>query len=436
MVAIAGLFATFSAVATVADDKAETSKPANASEAMTKSDGSKLATAAKTDEKLAALVKSLWPEAEKKGISREVFDGAFAGLRIDPEVLKRSENQPEHAYTIWQYMARLLTPTRLEKGRERLGRYGDLLRAIEDRFGVDRYVILAIWGVETTFGENKGARHVIRSLATLAAHSERWGRFGRTHLLAALQILQAGDVSRKDMLGSWAGAMGHPQFIPGTYLLHALDFDGDGKRDIWNNVGDALASAANLLKHGGWRKGEPWGLEVKLPDDFDYALSNPKTKKTFKEWAKLGVTSAQGEPLDDRLVVGEIFLPAGAAGPAFLITRNFRAILRYNNASAYAMSVGHLADRLRGMGPLVGAWPANERALTRTERLEYQRILVTLGYDTGGVDGILGRKTREAVRAYQRLNSLKIDGFPGFHLLERLRKEEAEKKAKAKPGTE
>ena len=293
---------------------------------------------------------------------------------------------------------------------------------MEVKSGVDRHVIIAIWGMETSYGTFLGDMNVIRSLATLAYRGSRKD-FGRTQLLAALKILQQGDITAAKMTGSWAGAMGHTQFIPTTYRAHAVDFDGDGKRDIWNNIPDALASAANYLRVSKWRTGETWGYEVAVPRGFNYALSGTKTVKTLRQWQRLGLKRIRGQRFPRPGDRASLIVPAGARGPAFLVLNNFRSILRYNNATAYALAVGHLSDRIRGFPAFVRPWPSDDRPLARDQREELQRRLSAKGYATGGVDGVLGRQTRAAVRAYQRAVGLPVDGYPSLKLLERLRRD-------------
>ena len=367
-------------------------------------------------------VERLWPEARAKGVSRGVFDRAFRGVRPDPDILEKDAHQPEFVKPIWVYLASAVSARRIETGARKLRAYRSLLDKIEARYGVDRHVLIAIWGMESSYGSFRGKRYVVRSLATLAYQGRRQ-RFGRTQLLAALRILQRGDISPAKMTGCWAGAMGHTQFIPTTYNTHAVDFDGDGKRDIWGNIPDALASTANYLRASKWRKGETWGYEVVLPRGFDYGLAGRKRVKTLREWRGLGVKRVRGRIFprpDDR---ASLILPTGARGPAFLILNNFRSILRYNNATAYALAVGHLSDRIRGFSGFARPWPKDAKPLARAEREELQRLLTSKGFSTGGADGILGSRSREAIRAYQRARGLVADGFPSQTLLKRLRRE-------------
>ena len=371
-------------------------------------------------------VRDFWPQARAKGVSKSTYRAAFRGMKPDPEILERAESQLEFVTPIWEYLARTVTDKRIETGREMLRTHRRVLDAIEARYGVDREYVVAIWGMESSYGavldNPKIVKPVIRSLSTLAYKGGRRARFGRAQLLAALQILENGDVKPRGMLGSWAGAMGHTQFIPTTYAAYAVDFTGDGKRNIWTSIPDALASTANYLKVSGFREGQTWGYEVALPRGFDYALADSRKKKrTLAEWQRLGVQRANGRAFPRLSDEAYVLLPAGSRGPAFLILRNFRAILRYNNADAYAMAVGHLADRLIGGNPFYAPWLENDRTLSRTERKELQKALNRRGLDTGGVDGKIGPRTLAAVRNYQANSGLVADGFASYTLLQRLR---------------
>ena len=364
-------------------------------------------------------------QARAKGISQAVLESALRDVAPDAEVLAVARRQPEFVKPVWEYLDSAVSDSRIATGRAKLAEWGRTLEAIERRYGVDRHVVLAIWGMESSFGaildNAKIVKPVIRSLATLACGDPDRAAFGQEQLLAALQILQQGDTTPARMTGSWAGAMGHTQFIPTTYQAHSVDFNGDGRRDIWTTIPDALASTANYLKASGWRAGDTWGYEVELPSGFNYALADEATQRPISEWMQRGVQRVQGRAFprpDDRAM---LMLPAGARGPAFLVTPNFRAILRYNNATAYALAVGHLADRIRGGAAFVRAWPRNDRQLASGERQELQHLLLRMGYDAGNLDGKLGAKTRAAIRAYQSSAGMPADGYPTAPLLERLR---------------
>jgi membrane-bound lytic murein transglycosylase B len=370
----------------------------------------------------AVYVNTLRPKAAALGVSRKTFDRAFDGVTPDESILPLLENQPEHDTAVWDYLDRVVSEVRVARGREMLAANSGLFDAIETLTGVERAIIAAIWGIETTFGSNTGERNVIRSLATLGWRGGRRARYGETQLLAALQILQRGDITAEAMTGSWAGAMGHTQFIPTTFNAYAVDFDRDGRRDIWSSLADALASTANYLSHSGWNPAEPWGYEVQLPGRFDYALVGLENSLTIAEWSRLGVARIDRARFERPGMKASLLLPAGARGPAFLVTRNFRAILRYNNAVSYALAVVKLADQLKGLPPIIAPWPRAERALTAAERAELQSLLAARGYPVGQADGIIGARTKAAVRGFQAASGLPADGFPTVGLLERLRR--------------
>ena len=368
---------------------------------------------------LRAFLDKLWPVAQTRGISRPVFDRATADLVPDPEVLQLAGSQPEQVKPPGVYLTDLVTPERIAAGRRKLAEHADLLAAIEAAYGVDRHILLAVWGIESYYGTLKGTRAIVRSLATLAIADARRANFWRSELLAALRILQDGVAAPSGLIGSWAGATGHTQFMPSTYVAHAVDFDKDGRRDIWETVADALASTANVLRASGWAAGVPWGFEVTLPAGFDYAWSAPGRARTWEQWQAADVRGTGGRAASDQPLA--LRLPAGARGPAFLVSGNFRVLLRYNNATPYALAVGHLADRIAGGAPLAAPWPSPDQALGRSEREELQRLLMARGLDTGGLDGIIGDQTRAAIRATQRALALAEDGHPSAELLQRLR---------------
>ncbi len=364
-------------------------------------------------------VAGVWPEARRAGVSRATFDTAFRGVRPDDTIFESASNQPEFVKPIWEYMERAVSDKRVKNGKEKLYQFNNILDAIEGVYGVPRYIVLAIWGMETNYGGYLGDKNVIQALATLGYRGRRQ-RFGRKQLIAALQILERGDTTPDRMTGSWAGAMGHTQFIPTTYNAYAVDFDGDGRRDIWDTIADALASTASYLRVSGWKPGLTWGYEVRLPPNFDYSLLEAG-KKTVKQWRNLGLRRP-GASMDYANEPAQLILPAGANGPAFLIFKNFRAIKRYNNSTAYALSVGHLADRISGQRAFAQAWPTDDRPLTNSQRKELQGLLNRAGYSSGAVDGKIGNKTRAAIRRYQRAKGVTPDGFASLLLLERLRR--------------
>ncbi len=359
-------------------------------------------------------------EAAAGGIPRDLYVRVMQPLEPDPDVIARNENQAEHNTAIWDYLSKRVSDTRIANGRVELQRYDSDLKAIEARFGVDRNVLVAIWGIETNYGTYAGDKGVLRSLATLA-YSGRRQAYGRQQLLAALDILAHGDIAAERFTGSWAGAMGHTQFIPTTFNSYAVDWTGDGRRDIWSSAPDALASTANYLAARGWSPARPWGFEVTLPQGFDYGLTGEAGRRSFADWTHMGVHVAGSGRFGLPLEQASLLLPAGAAGPAFLVTHNFKALLAYNSAVSYALAVALLADRLRGQAPLVHAWPSSQPILAKDERIELQRLLTSRGFDTGGTAGYFGNKTQAAIQAYQRSAGLVPDGYATAELLERIR---------------
>ncbi|MDA7021625.1 MULTISPECIES: lytic murein transglycosylase [Pseudomonas] len=358
-------------------------------------------------------------QALKAGINPLVFDNAFAGITPDMSVIKADRSQPEFSRPVWEYLDGALSPLRVRNGQRLLEQNAELLGRIEQRYGVDRQALVSVWGMESNFGSFQGNKSVIRSLATLAYEGRR-PEFAQSQLIAALKIIQEGDISPEKMLGSWAGAMGQTQFIPTTYETHAVDFDGDGRRDIWNSSADALASTAHYLQSSGWKQGQPWGFEVTLPAGFDYALADGAIKKSVAEWQKLGVKVPASAAGSEQLSAA-LLLPAGYRGPAFLVLDNFRAILRYNNSSSYALAVGLLSQRFNGGGTILADWPKDDRPLSRSERVELQMLLSQRNYDAGNADGIIGANTRKAIRSAQQAMGWPADGYPSHKLLESLR---------------
>ncbi|WP_434696719.1 lytic murein transglycosylase [Pseudomonas sp. Z1-14] len=361
-------------------------------------------------------------EALAAGIRADLFDRAFIGVSPDMSVIKADRSQPEFSRPVWEYLDGALSPLRVRKGQALLQQHADILQSIEQRYGVDRQALVAVWGMESNFGQFQGTKSVINSLATLAYEGRRPG-FAHAQLIAALQILQQGDITPEKMLGSWAGAMGQTQFIPTTYNTHAVDFDGDGRRDIWGSATDALASTAHYLQSSGWQRGQPWGFEVSLGEGFDYTLADGTIRKPVSEWERLGVSEYGGLPIapDEKQLSASLLLPAGHRGPAFLIFDNFRAILKYNNSSSYALAVGLLSQRFAGAGLVYGQWPKEDLPLSRSERIELQTLLGKHNYDAGTPDGIIGANTRKAIRSAQQSFGWPADGYPTHKLLEALR---------------
>lgn len=362
--------------------------------------------------------------AEERGVPRTVAETALSGIAPDPSVVPATQSQAEFVKPIWQYVEASVTPERVATGQAKLAEWSEVLGRIEAAYGVDRHVLVAFWGVESNYGaalEGGGIRPVMPALATLACGDPDRPGLWRDELVAALKILADGDADAERLRGSWAGAMGHTQFMPTAFLRHAVDFDGDGKRDIWHSVPDALASTANFLKQSGWRANEGWGFEVLLPDNFDYRLADETTERPFSEWRTLGLKPANGAFPEGAERRAALLLPTGAKGPAFLLEPNFRVILRYNTALAYALTVAHLSDRLRGAPGFSRDWPRGDRMLSTEERTDLQARLAALGHPVGGADGKIGPKTRAAIRAFQEANSLVPDGYADAALLDRLR---------------
>ncbi len=358
--------------------------------------------------------------ALRAGITDRTFNAAFAGVQYLPDTIRRDRNQSEFVKPMSEYMATAASDLRVRGGRAMLRKHARLLARIEASYGIEPHVVVAFWGMESNYGKRRGDTPLISTLATLAFDGRR-GRFFEKQLIAALKILQRRDIAPSQMTGSWAGAMGHTQFIPSTFDAYAVDFTGDRRRDIWSDdPSDALASTAAYLKRFGWRKGQPWGVEMRLPRGFDYGRSNRSVKMSPAQWGQLGVRGTNGQVVPN-YGIASLITPTGGRGPAFLVFRNFDVISRYNNAEAYMIGVGRLSDRLRGMDRLHTPWPAGERELFRAERRELQQRLTAAGYNTGGIDGKVGPATRRAIRAYQRAVGLPADGFASLSLLERLR---------------
>jgi membrane-bound lytic murein transglycosylase B len=377
---------------------------------------------AAAEAKFEAFIQSLWPRAKAAGISRELFDQAFAGItEPDPLVLKLARNQPEFTSTTSDYLAKAVTPIRIETGQSKKAEEGKLLSAIEARYGVDRHILLGIWGMESNFGKDKGSMKVMRSLATLM-YAGRKKKYASEQFIAALKILKRGIVKAETFTGSWAAAMGHTQFIPTSYLAYAVDWTGDGRKDIWNSREDALASTANYLARAGWKSDRPWGWEVTLPENFNRALIGRSKWRSVSAWQDLGIARANGQSFTAEKADAFIMVPQGIDGPRFLVTRNFLAIMDYNLSHSYALAVGHLGDRIRGGGPIVAAWPSVDFDLSFEQRVELQRRLNAMGFNTGGSDGRFGARTYEAIIAYQKRAGLPLSGRPSVKLLDHIRK--------------
>ena len=361
----------------------------------------------------APLMRTLWPEAQKRGVSRRTFDLAFAGLIPDPRVAALTRRQPEYGTPAGTYIARIASAARIDGAARKEREWKHTLDAIEQQYGVDRWTLLALWGVETSFGTNTGGFDVIRSLATLISVGYRPDYF-RDELLNALIVLQQGHVARGKMTGSYAGAMGQPQFMPSNFLELAADFDGDGRKDIWGNVPDVLASIANYLKHWGWKPGAAWGCEAIVPQGFDYTRS----RATYAEWTALGLKRADGEPMPEGRAI--LFFPSGAAGPAFLVGENFEAIKRYNNSDVFALAVTQIAERAQARGAIHAAWPADDRQLARDERIALQKRMKQLGHPVSDFEGRIDFDLRDEIRLEQVKHGMVPDGHPTLELLRKI----------------
>ncbi|WP_407945142.1 lytic murein transglycosylase [Oryzicola mucosus] len=360
--------------------------------------------------------------AAQSGISGSTYDRAFRGVTsADPEVLEKARYQPEFTAPVWDYFDNRVHEQSITVGREMARKWKPWLDRIEARFGVDRHILLAIWSMESNYGEilknDQVMRNVVRSLATLAYGDQKRAKFARTQLIAALKILQRGDIDESHLTGSWAGAMGHTQFIPTSYQAYAVDADGDGRRDIWTSIPDALATAANLLAKNGWQGGQTWGYEVRLPAGGKF----PSGSMSISKWASAGVTRANGKAFPNGGMNAELKVPDGRSGPAFLMTKNFFVIKRYNNSDRYALAVGLLADQIAGYSGMVQDWNRPFTKLSFTEKQELQQRLSQYGYYDGKFDGKIGQGSRSAIMSFQSKAGLDPDGHPSLEVLKRLR---------------
>jgi len=361
--------------------------------------------------------------AVRNGVSGRIYDEAFRNIRdLDPEVLEKARYQPEFKSPAWDYFDNRVHDDSIANGRAMAAKWKPWLDRIEKRYGVDRYILLAIWSMESNYGETLKRddimRNVVRSLATLGYADKKRSKYARTQLIAALKILQTGDIDESHLEGSWAGAMGHTQFIPTSYQHYAVDMDGNGKRDIWNSVPDALATAANLLHKNGWQPGRTWGYEVSLPP----GRKLPAGTMSISQWASIGVARANGKPFRSGSDRAELKLPGGREGPAFLVIKNFSVIKRYNNADKYAFAVGLLADEIAGYGGLVNDWNRPFTKLSFEQKLELQQRLAKRGLYDGKFDGKIGDGSKSAIMAYQASVGLAQNGYPSMEVLKWLRR--------------
>ncbi len=372
-----------------------------------------------TESGLQGWITEFRPRALAAGVSTATFDAAMATVHFLPDVVAKDQRQDEFTKTIWDYLDKAVSDDRIALGKKALREQAATLDRIEAAYGVDRQVVVAIWGLESSYGAVKGDIPTLSALATLAYDGRR-AAFFEGELIEALKVVQTGDIAPDQMNGSWAGAMGHTQFMPSSFQRLAVDFDGDGHRNIWGkSPADALASTAAYLAASGWKKGAPWAVEVRLPQGFDWMQVGSRTQRPMAQWATLGLATASGQALPDGWAA--LIAPAGARGPVFLVFDNFSAIETYNMADAYVFAVGHLADRLRDGKPFLGTWPRDLRALSYFERREIQQRLTDLGHDTGGIDAKMGPRTIAAIRAFQAARHELPDGYPCLPVLEALR---------------
>ncbi len=369
-------------------------------------------------QKFARWIDAFKTTARAAGIGEATLGSAFDTVRFLPRVIELDRSQPEFTRNVWDYLDSAVSSSRISRGQEKLQQLRPQLDAVAARYGVPAEVLVAIWGVESNYGTHVGDVSAIDALATLAFEGRR-EEWARGQLLAALKILQNGDIAREQMVGSRAGAMGQTQFLPSVFLAYAVDADGDGKRDIWGSVPDVMASTANFLVQSGWQAGQQWGTEVRLPTGFDYTHADAAVRRSTDAWAAEGVQTMDGTPLP-ALTDSAILLPAGARGPAFVVGPNFRTILRYNNATSYALAVDLLAQRLANGPAMRAPWPRDLQALTRSQVLALQSALNALGFSTGAPDGIAGPATQRGVRQYQSSVGMPADGYPTLDLLQRL----------------
>jgi len=355
-------------------------------------------------------------QAVAQGVSGETANKVFANIQYQPRVITLDRSQPEFVQTFPGYYGKRVTEWRIGKGREMYAKHRELLRKLSQKYGVPAHYLVAFWGLETNFGSYKGKMNVLNSLATLAC-DERRSTYFTKELITAVKLLERESLDQTQMVGSWAGAMGHTQFMPSAYMNYAIDGDGDGQINLWDSEEDALASAANFLSQLGWQPGFRWGREVNLPKNFDYRDTGYKNRQAITNWDQMGITKANGESLGSSDEKGYVVVPAGHNGPAFIAYHNFRIIMRWNNSEFYAISVGKLADQIAGEAGLIKPLPELP-AYERNDIIKLQTALNELGYDVGKPDGIIGPATRSGIREYQLSKNLVADGFPGLDVME------------------
>jgi len=362
---------------------------------------------------------NLLSNAASQNISKQTIDSSRASIKYSARVIELDRQQPEFTTTFADYLNRRVTQDRVDKGRALLEKHKDLLDKVSKEYGVPAQYLVSFWGMETNYGSFFGKMSVLDSLATLACDPRR-SEYFTGEFIDALKIIDEGAVVPSKMEGSWAGAMGHVQFMPSAFLRHAVDYDGDGKRDLWNSLPDAMASAANFLRSLGWEKGSRWGREVTLPENFDFLEAGLNQSRTLKEWRAAGLKQAKGDLLPDDDISASLLVPAGHNGPAFLVYDNFRVIMKWNRSEFYAISVGHLADRIAGGGKLVQPPPTDAVRLSRQQVMDIQIKLQQAGIDIGEPDGIFGPATRRALGEYQKKNGMIADGFTDNETLKKL----------------
>ncbi|MDE2592740.1 MAG: lytic murein transglycosylase [Burkholderiales bacterium] len=377
---------------------------------------------AQVEQRFAQWVARFQDTARAAGIDEATLHAAFDHVRLRPRLVEQDRAQPEFTRTLWDYLEAVVSPQRIATGQQKLLQFRTEADAATTRYGVPGPILAAVWGMESNYGRNYGDVPVIDALATLGFEGRRES-WAKGELLAALKILQRGDIDRDHMIGSWAGAMGQTQFMPSSFLSYAVDADGDGRRDIWGSMADVLASTANFLARSGWQADETWGAEVQVPTGFDPARADPAVRQASAQWALDGVRSLDGAPLPN-LADAAILQPAGARGPSFIVGRNYRTILRYNNSTSYALTVCMLAQRIAGGPAVQAAWPRDLRALTRSDMLALQTALNRRGFDSGTPDGQMGPATRRALQQFQRSKGLPADGYPTAELLELLQQDQ------------
>lgn len=365
-------------------------------------------------------IDGLQGSARAAGVSESSFRQFTRDLQPDMSVIEKLDYQPEFRTPIWDYLSGLVDDERVAAGQALIAKHAEVLQRVEQRYGVDPATVVAVWGVESNFGQSFGSYPLVQALGTLSCYGRRQSYF-RGEFYSALRILQAGHIAPERLVGSWAGAFGHTQFMPSTFERLAVDFDGDGKADLMDSTADALASTANFLAKAGWQRGQPWGFEVRLPSGFDTQNEGRRTKRSIDTWMARGLRRADGSPLPTDLGPAGLMTPAGPTGPAFLVFRNFDAIYSYNAAESYGLAIAHLSDRLRGGGPFVTPWPTDDPGLSRAERRELQGLLMLRGHDIGEVDGMLGAKSRTAIRAEQERLGQEVTGRGGQKILQALR---------------